>query len=177
MDVYLAPHNDDDVLWGTYTLLRYKPLVIVCLRSYIEASWPGGPVYQTREAETAKALEILGCEYVQWEIPDSAPDWDEVRRRLYALEDVERVWAPLPEENGHLHHNALAAAALQVFPQARLYATYTYGGGKSTIGEVVEPEPGWEELKRRAMACYVSQATHPATHLPFDTWDISEYLS
>ena len=177
MDLFLAPHNDDETLFGAYSCLRYHPLVIVCLRSFIEAGWPGGPGYEMRERETAMATEILGCDYVQWDIPDSAPDWDEARRRLYLLKGIERVWAPLPEDDGHLHHNALASIALQVFPQAKLYATYTYSGGKSTVGELVQPEPGWEELKRRAMSCYVSQAEHPATHLPFDTWAIDEYLT
>jgi LmbE family N-acetylglucosaminyl deacetylase len=147
------------------------------LRSFVEAGWPNGPTWQTREAETEAACRTLGCDYQQWDIPDNAPDWDDARDRLYALPDVGRVWAPLPENDGHLHHNGLAAVALQVFPHAELYATYTYKNGKSTVGALVEPEPGWEQTKREAMASYVSQATHPATHLPFDTWPIDEYLT
>ena len=115
-------------------------------------------------------------QYEQWGYPDNAPDWDEIGKRFGELTNkVNRVWAPLYEENGHAHHNMISLLARQAFPRLTFYSTYTYDGGKSTVGDRVQPVNGWVQRKREAMACYVTQATHHNTHLPFDTWAIDEY--
>lgn len=176
MNILLAPHNDDEVLFASYTCLRHKPKVIVVLRSFIEETWPG-PTWREREAETQAATQILGCEYEQWTWPDSNPPWDEIRGQLARLQP-DMVWAPLPEEDGHPHHNAVGEIARDLYPNVDFYSTYVRTGPtKTTTGTLVEPEPDWEALKRAAMGCYQTQANHPATHLPFDTWEIDEYIS
>jgi len=123
-----------------------------------------------------ESCEILGCDYVQWEHPDNTPDWERVKRDMGMLQP-ERVWAPLPEPGGHPHHNTIGQMALDLFPQTVFYSTYTHKYGKTTSGELVLPEPGWEQVKRDAMACYVSQANHPNTTAGFTEWAIDEYLT
>ena len=176
MNLYLAPHNDDESLWGSYTCLRHQPLVVVVLRSFVEATWPDGPGFAQRERETAAACAVLGCEYVQWTHEDSAPDWDAIRASMAELQP-ELVRAPLPEPGGHPHHNAIGNLALDLWPETLFYSTYTHKHGKTTTGELVMPEPGWEQMKRKAMDCYVSQAIHPYTQAAFNEWPIDEYLS
>ena len=175
-DLFLAPHNDDEALFGAYTLLRYRPQVIVVLRSFVEATWWPPVHYETREEETRQSCAVLGCDYLQWEYPDNAPQWGLVEASLTLL-NPDRVWAPLPEPGGHPHHNAIGALARDLWPHTTYYATYTHAAGKTTTGEKVQPEPGWEALKREAMACYRSQATHPQTYPGFTEWPIDEYLS
>ena len=178
MNLLLSPHNDDETLFAAYTCLRYKPLVFTCLRSFIEADWSNGPTWEVREKETAAACAILGCSYVQSTMPDKTPDWEALKRELENLEEKpEYVFAPLSEPGGHPHHNAIGEVAREVFPTVYYYSTYTHAGGKTTTGTLVEPEPGWEALKRQAMVCYASQATHPMTQAAFNEWAIDEYLS
>lgn len=173
--VFLSPHNDDETLFGAYTLLRYRPRVVVVLRSYVEEKWnPPGPTFEVRERETAAACEILGVEWEQWPIRDDAPDWDEVERRFTNFR-AEHVFAPWVEPGGHPHHNAIGTIAARVFPAITWYTTYTHARGRTTGIEVV-PEPGWEEIKRRALACYPSQAGHPRTAGGF-RWPITEYTA
>jgi LmbE family N-acetylglucosaminyl deacetylase len=175
-DLVIAPHNDDEALFCAYPCMEFSPLVIVVLRSFVEARWSPPVLYETREWETKKACEVLGCEYQLWGFPDNDPPWPAIRDALEGLHP-ERVWAPLLEDGGHPHHNALGALAATLWPQTVFYATYTHAGGKTTTGTRVVPKEGWEERKREAMACYESQATHPQCAVAFSEWSIDEYLT
>lgn len=166
--IFLSPHNDDETLFGAYTLLRYRPLVVICLRSFVQdAIWKNGVSWKTREAETAAAMDVLGCRWVQWEFSDLEPDWPTLKAELRRL-DPTRVWAPAVEKEGHSHHNRIGGLAHELF-QSRVvhYLTYTRRG-KSASGKRVAAEPGWRELKRRALDCYVSQRNEPRTQAHFE---------
>ncbi len=176
MNLFVSPHNDDEALFGAYVCIPHKPLVVVVLRSFVEAGWVDGPGYAERELESEASCKVLGCELEQWTHEDSNPDWDAVRASMEALEP-ERVWAPLPEPGGHPHHNVIGEMALELWPQTVFYSTYTHKYGKTTTGDLVTPEPGWEEIKRRAMSCYASQIRHPNTQVAFTGWAIDEYLT
>jgi LmbE family N-acetylglucosaminyl deacetylase len=175
-NIFIAPHNDDEALFGAFTCLRYKPKIITVLRSYVESNWRPAVYFETRERESAAAAKVLGCQYEQWHFPDNTPDWQEIAGAMSKLAP-ERVWAPLPEEGGHPHHNAIAEIAATLWPYVVYYATYTHARGKTTTGFRVIPRPGWERRKRAAMACYVSQATHPMCAVAFSEWPIDEYLT
>lgn len=173
MKLFLSPHNDDETLFGAYTLLRHHPLVLVCFdgrrrRGYVSSA--------ERERETAAAMEILGCPFIQMHIPCDPPDWEALRDELIKY-DPTNVWAPLPEDDGHSHHNGVGSLAMQLWPaRTSYYATYTMFGGKTTLGDKVEPEEGWPELKRRALNCYRSQWSKPGTAPHFER-DQDEYLT
>lgn len=165
MKVFLSPHNDDESLFGAFSLLREHPLVVICLRSQTQASRGDEITYQQRERETACAMNILGCEHVQWPVSDLDPDWADVRERLEDLDatmHITDVYAPAWEPNGHLQHNVIAKMALDVFGHDRVarYLTYTTLG-KSKRGVQVEYEPAWVLLKLQALECYQSQIVHP----------------
>lgn len=172
MKYLLAPHNDDEALFATYTLLRHQPTVVVCLDGWRGRRWDV-PV-DVRAAETAAALAVLGCPpHIQLSLP---PDWGTLADALeIVLADAEHVWAPLPEEDGHSHHNRVGELAMQMFPgRCTLYATYTMTGGKTTVGRLVPYEDGWPELKRAALSCYASQLARPGTRPHFER-SLDEY--
>lgn len=177
MNLFLSPHNDDEALFGAYSCLRYKPLVLVCLRSGVEESWNPPVHYETRELESWASCAVLGCEYKQLLHDERHPDWNALRYDLGYF-DPALVFAPLPEPlAGHPHHDAIGRMAGELWPdRVRYYATYT-SNGKTTRGDIVQPEPGWEELKRDALACYTSQRTHPNTQAAFNSWPLDEYLT
>jgi LmbE family N-acetylglucosaminyl deacetylase len=166
--IFLAPHNDDETLFGSFTLLREKPHVVVCLKSMVQELRGLGITAAQREAETDAALQALGLsEWTQWQIPDSEPDWDEIEARFRALR-AERFFAPAFEEEGHAHHNAIAEIAQRVFPRRKLtsYLTYTEHE-RSWKGKLVPFEPEWVILKLRALSCYRSQIYEASTQAHF----------
>ena len=181
--LFLAPHNDDETLFGTFTLLRHQPFVVVCLRSFrmADASYPGGVKveYAERAMETAMAMRTLGCLWQQWDFSDADPNWDHLHVKLEQLRDGRIEWttvhAPEWETGGNDQHNTLAEIALEVFGVERMrsYLTYT-ASGKSRWGMEVSWEPEWIPIKHHALACYKSQAMHPLTRAHFLD-DIREY--
>ena len=161
--LFLSPHNDDETLFGAFTLLRDRPRVITVLRSFVQEQRGTGVTYQEREAETQAALDVLGSpQWEQWTYSDADPSWPEIRERLASL-DADRVYAPAVEQGGHEHHNAVGALADELWPgKVTFYTTYT-SRGRSTGPDAVAWEHEWVLLKLRALACYRSQIANPGT--------------
>jgi LmbE family N-acetylglucosaminyl deacetylase len=151
--VFLSPHNDDETLFGSFTLLRERPRVITVLRSHVQEQRGTGVTYQEREAENAAALEVLGiAEWEQWTYPDDDPPWSEIRDRLASV-PAERVYAPAIERRGHAHHNAIGELANAAWPGKVIhYTTYTTWG-RTRRGDEVPWEHEWVLLKLRALSC------------------------
>lgn len=180
MHVLLSPHNDDEALFASYVCLRYRPRVIVALDGGKPTRrWMADP--ETRVAESAAAMDVLGCEFDHLGFPVDIEDWSVVRERLREeISEPERVWAPLPELDGHRHHNRLAEAAVALWPgRVSFYSTYHVDAkgwpNRSVVGEPVEVEDGWEELKRKALACYPSQSEAEGTAMHFER-PLDEYV-
>jgi LmbE family N-acetylglucosaminyl deacetylase len=175
--VFIAPHNDDEALFGCYTLLRHKPDVIVVLRS-LKQEIDYGITSTTREAESAKALRILGCPHEQWAFTDVAPDWRAIRDRIQTLANVyDHCYAPACEQGGQRDHTFVGAFALAAFGPDRTtqYLTYTTAG-KSMNGTPVPAEDGWPEIKRTVLDCYRSQIELPGT-APHFTRPLDEFYA
>lgn len=176
MDLFLAPHHDDETLFGAFTILRYQPHVIICTRSDLQESRGTGITNATRERETQEALRWLGDPtYEFWGHSDIDPDRGELERRLRAYEIDGRVFAPAIEEDGHEHHSMIGQIALDVFgDRVQPYLTYRRGHGRS-VGTEVPFEPGWPARKMRALACYESQIALPSTEYWFLDSTLREY--
>jgi LmbE family N-acetylglucosaminyl deacetylase len=174
----LAPHNDDEALFASYLLLRHRPHVVVCLRSHVQEQRGYGITALEREAETDCALTKLGVGWEQWPYLDSRPDWAAIRKRIRELAaGYDHVFAPAPEQDGHEQHTRIGEIASEVCGgKVTHYLTYTRGGGRSTWGVPVQAAPGWDWVKRDALACYESQAAHPSTAAHF-TGPIGEYVA
>lgn len=187
--VLLAPHHDDETLFAAFQILRVKPLVIICTRALVQEQ--RGYTFQRdgetlpitplqRELETAAAMDVLGVEWEQWDIPDNqGGTMHPLRNKIEALAaDYYHCIAPAFEPGGHDDHNLVAAYANVAFEsdednRLTRYLTYTRSHGRSTGGQRVEFEPGWPALKMRALACYESQIQHPSTrdHFMGDLWE------
>lgn len=194
--LFLSPHNDDETLYGAYTLLREKPLVVVCYESKKQEIY--GITKQMRQKETSNAMEILGCEWVQLLFPDNE-DWEEeLEKTLYDHllsdprsqkiegESWDTIYAPADEgQNGNDQHRIIGQIADRLWPDKVVhYLTYTWPDGQSTDGTDVPyktwdwtkpQEESWAELKYQAMECYKSQITLPSTAPHFNNHDMREY--
>lgn len=186
LDVLIAPHNDDEVLFTTFLLLRYKPHVVVCLRSHKQDN-----NWARRELETAAAMEKLGCTWEQWQHPDVAPDWPSVKRMIDDLANrYERCFAPYPRfaangwsndepqpRDGVKQHDRIGEIAQESFGEGRYvgYLTYTKAG-KDEGGNKVPFDPEWPLLKLEALALYKSQIFRPEI-VPHFLGGLQEYVA
>lgn len=163
--VFLAPHPDDETLFGAFTLLREKPLVVSVLSCGAH-----------RTLEFAAAMKTLGIDDISvWgAYQEAAPDWSAIRDRIRALR-ADHIYAPAADPDGNVHHNELARAAVGAAPRVTHYLTYT-SAGKQTSRCSVPYEREWIGLKLRALACYESQYSNPS-HAPHFIRDQSEYTA
>jgi LmbE family N-acetylglucosaminyl deacetylase len=160
LKLFVAPHNDDETLFGCWTLLREKPLVVVVFDGHVQASRGFGVSAEQRRAETRAACNILGVEVGFLGFSDADPPGDvDLYHRLAGLYGhAEAVYAPANENGGHAQHNLVHRACLCLTNVNRRerYLTYTKAG-KSTSERPVPFEGSWIGLKLRALACYESQ--------------------
>lgn len=158
MNLFLAPHNDDETLFGAFTLMREKPHVVVLTDSYIQPNRGEvgcGPI--DRMFETKKAMEILGCSYLQVGIRDDSFSQEVLGDILSRFHGFDKVYVPALQ-GGNIHHDLTCVVATKVFGEkCKYYTTYTktelYTKGKQEIVPTVEEL----ELKNKAMECYTSQ--------------------
>lgn len=172
MKLLLSPHNDDEALFASYICLREQPHVVVALNGGRKRNYP---VPEERVAESAAAMDVLGCDFDHLWVPCDPADWESVERRLLMLldgDEPERVWAPLPEPNGHRHHNRLAGVAIKLWPdRVSFYSTYRVINDwpiRSTHGYPVATEADWPQLKRQALDCYATQIASDGTRMHFE---------
>lgn len=166
-----APHGDDESLFAAYTVLRFRPRVVVVLDC--------GP---TRMVETERALDMLGVtEWEQWPFHDRAPDWAAVENAMRLTDErlePTRVFAPAVELGGHDHHNHVGHLAEGVFgDRVTSYLTYVRGEGRSTSTAESAYENGWPALKAAALECYRSQRADPVTAAWFADGETREWYA
>jgi LmbE family N-acetylglucosaminyl deacetylase len=180
MNLFLSPHNDDETLFGSFTILRHAPHVVVCLRSDVQEK-RGGPPASRRESETDRALFWLRAP--SWEQlltldtdPDYGPKLVDDFERLDKTHRPEKVWTPAIENEGHEQHNGVTLAAMIVFGE-RLQPYMTYQRGNlGSRGVEVPFESSWIESKLRAMSCYGSQHEIENTRPWFLDATLREYV-
>lgn len=169
MRLFLAPHNDDEALFGAFTLLKEHPIVIVVTDSHIQWNRGDGITADQRWQETCNAMRVLGCTSVRLGLKDSEfTTTEELKRHLDAYNRAtvfDVVYAPALQR-GHPHHDLVHLAAHKVFgSRVRDYSTYSRIEPSACKGK-----PGWtrvdgdHELKAQALACYPSQFARSQHH-------------
>lgn len=186
----LAPHADDETLFAAFTILKFVPDIAVVHVPRDDDE------QRERMSELRQALVELGVgTAVHWvggyegEQCHSLRSWLEQRcppRSIHERaqsDDVvyfDHVFAPAVERDGHVEHNRVGKAALEVFGEDRVtsYLTYTRTGGRSRDGREVPYEPEWIARKLCALAAYRSQHAHPARAPWFvDLIDLREWYA
>lgn len=170
-NLFISPHNDDETLFGAFTLCREAAdiQVVVMFDGYVQAT-RGEPVtWEERRAETVAALKELGVVKppIFAAFGDDAINWNHVHNYVRcfsrSLQPSDIAYIPLCEYNGHEQHNRLSEICTTHFnAQAEVriqqYTTYTTMG--RSIGSIrIHPQPDWVIRKLRALACYKSQIT------------------
>lgn len=160
--ILLSPHDDDSALFAAFTCQREKPLIVVCLDSWIQPNRGElGCSAGERAAENAAAHAYFRCETLRLGLRDDmATTGDELADLFLELAgtlDIDTVYAPAIQ-GGNRHHDWVAETALQVFGvKVRQYTTYTKTELWTTGNIEIVPTERELELKRRALDCYASQ--------------------
>jgi LmbE family N-acetylglucosaminyl deacetylase len=168
MKLFISPHNDDETLFGAFTLLREHPLVLVVTDSYIQFNRGDGISARQRRDETIEAMHILGCSTFFAGLRDDQLDEQSLRKLFESLTGFEEVYVPMPYQNGNPHHNLIGQIASVILPHTTFYATYTKDNLYKTGKTEIEPKPDELELKFRALQCYKTQLNLPSTRPHFE---------
>lgn len=167
LKILLAPHNDDEALFAAYTIMREKPLVIICTDGYIQGL-RGDPITaEQRREETLAAMAVLGMPEVRFlGIKDTELTPELLEKELEALTSLMRipevVYAPAIQ-GGNGQHDMVGMVASKLFSNVIHYTTYTrtelWTQGKTEIIPTLEEI----QLKNMALDCYQSQIDLSAT--------------
>jgi hypothetical protein len=173
MKLLLSPHDDDQVLWCAWTILREEPTVCIVYDSFVQtARGVEGCDAQSRKIESIKAQhELFPPDPVYPHAFRGKSDLFDLGLRddtdyapAYIRSEIQRqtnmtyteVWAPAYEEGGHDQHNVVARVG-DLFEAegcvVHRYLTYTRGGGKSRNEPYRDGRigrPGVEVLPRSA---------------------------
>lgn len=168
MKLFLSPHNDDETLFGAYTLLREKPLVVIVTDSFIQANRGEDITADQRWEETKKSMEILGCSVMRLGIRDDVIDEYEVKDKLQRFYGFKTIFAPAIQ-GGNKDHDLVGKIAKEIFgDKVMQYCTYSKTDLSIEGSVKVTPRVGDEELKEKALQCYQSQINLPATRPHFE---------
>jgi LmbE family N-acetylglucosaminyl deacetylase len=161
--ILLSPHNDDETLFAAYTILREKPLVIICTDSHRQAHL--GVTADQRILETVRAMTVLRAPVAFLSIPDVGLTREILDERLSLLLPCEplRVYAPALD-GGNADHDLVGSYAVATFHNVVLYRTYAKDRLYLPEGGAVVPTEDEMRLKERAIDCYRSQLSINRPH-------------
>lgn len=175
MKLFLAPHNDDEALFGAYTIMREKPLVVIVTDSWIQYLRGDGITAEQRKKESQEAMKILSVPLEFLGIRDNELSEKVLMKRLKQYRPT-LVYAPLPNSK-NFHHNLVGKTAYRLWPNKIIfYSTYT----KESLvprGEIeVRPTQEEIELKNKVLDSYKSQIKRNGPHFRA-VRNRSEYLN
>lgn len=170
--LFIEPHQDDATLYGFYTLLRVKPLIVSVTSSFIQPERGEiGCDAETRNREAIEAAKIAGCPIVFLNIRDTELTEEILRDRLKGF-NPETVYIPAQHENGNPQHNLIGKVALELFGHKKCeqYCTYVRGDFNIVKGSYeVKPIHNEARLKNQALDCFKSQLALPSTRPHFES--------
>lgn len=167
MKLFLSPHDDDQVLFGAFTLMREKPLVVICTDSWIQYNRGENITAEQRAEETISAMELLGCPVVRLGIRDDIIDEWALTHALERFGNFERIFAPALQ-GGNPVHDLVSNVAQKLFFNVKYYCTYSKDALYTTGSQEIISTPEEYSLKERALDCFQSQINLPATKPHFE---------
>lgn len=166
--IFLSPHNDDEALFGAYTLMRLKPLVIIVTDSYIQPlRGDSSCAADVRRQETIEAMKLAGCPVLFLGIKDTELNETTLRERLQGF-NPETIYAPAIQ-GGNPQHDIVGKVAMELFgTRCERYTTYTKTDLYTTSNFEIVPSHPEVLLKNKMLDCYKSQLTLLSTAPHFE---------
>lgn len=164
----IFPHNDDEVLFFAYSLMREKPLVLLITDSFIQPNrGEKGCSAAERRQETIEACKLLGCPVVFAGLRDDSLDKCQIEGVLQRFHGFDKVFAPAIQ-GGNAQHDLIGEAVKKWRPDTIQYTTYTKTELWTTGRTEIVPTEAENELKIKAMGCYPSQLNLGSTRPHFN---------
>ena len=168
MQIFLSPHNDDEALFGAYTIMREKPMVVVVTHSTLQ-----GNNGHKRAMESYKAMKVLEAPVCFLGIDEDKLTEDTLYKKLLTFPFDTFYYIPEYERDGNPHHNIVHETVRRMTDNYTVYQTYS-GLEDRAMGREIVPTEKELELKKKAMACYKTQIENPNTAHYFETY--AEYV-
>ena len=161
MNLFIAPHNDDEALFGAFTLMREHPLVVIVTDSWIQRNRGTSITADERWLETKNAMDSLGCSVIRLGIRDDVIDEWSVKDKLSRFYGFDHVYAPAVQ-GGNKDHDLIGKIAEEIFGHTmtvvfKQYSTYASGEFYNPGHIPVTPTEQEIELKNKALQFYTSQ--------------------
>lgn len=179
--LFLSPHSDDEALFGAFTIMREKPLVVVATDSYIQELRGDDITFEQRRSETKRAMEKLGVESHFLGIADNAFTGEALVSALENapenIRNAEVVYAPMIE-GGNKIHDIVGEVADEMFDSVFHYSTYTKTRPYPAGDIEVKPTAEERKLKNEILEEYHTQKNHKYNKTYFQHAKIrNEYFS
>ena len=158
MTLFIATHNDDEALWGAFTLLRENPVVLIVTDSWIQYNrGETACSANARWQETLKAMETLGCPVIRGGIRDDILNEWHLRNLLEKFHGFNTVYAPAIQ-GGNNQHDLVGKVCDDLFKEkCKHYTAYTKEETYTKGNIEIKPSEQELALKDKALACYKSQ--------------------
>lgn len=157
MDLFISPHNDDAALFGAYTLMRKKPLVLTVTDSWIQSNRGEVCSADDRWNEDVEAMKILNCPIIRLGLRDDLLIEDHLKQAFIRFVNFDRIYVPALQ-GGNSQHDMIGRVATAIFGiKCIYYPTYTKSELYTIGGFEIVPTIEEIELKNKALDCYKSQ--------------------
>jgi len=168
MNLFISPHNDDETLFGAFTLMREKPLVVIVTDSWIQANRGDNNTADQRWEETKAAMAMIGLSVIRLGIRDDIISEWHTEEKLRMFTGFNKVYAPAIQ-GGNPHHDLIGKIAQDIFGD-KVIQYSTYAPGEFYTKGLVEIAPVGSELivKEKMLTCYKSQLALEATKPHFE---------
>lgn len=148
MKIFLAPHNDDECLFGLDILIEERPLVIIVTHSTLQ-----GDNGFERALESYKAIKDLGLSICYLQIDEDKLTEEAIVDKLKYFYTTDVVY--IPKESDNPQHNLVRETAKKIFRNTYEYENYLNG--------VVNKETKYPEIRKKVLKHYQTQINIPDT--------------
>ena len=170
MNIFLAPHSDDETLFGSFIIQRAKPLIVVCTDGTSHERKFGIPIEQRRN-ESREAAKIMGVDIEFLGIAEEDLTFTTlvhaIAEKIHVLNAV--VFAPT-KTGGNPHHDIVSDCG-NIW-----YGNYSKDSLVPSGQVAIIPTEEEKRIKEQALSVYTSQLRINPHHFAA-VKGVPEYLS
>jgi LmbE family N-acetylglucosaminyl deacetylase len=157
MNLFIAPHNDDETLFGAFTIMREKCPVVIVTDSWLQFNRGQAVTANQRWAESCASADILRCPIYRLGIRDDCLWEPQLIEALRKFECFDKVYAPAIQ-GGNIQHDITNRAAHAIWGDNVIeYTTYTKTELWTKGNVEIKPTPEEIARKNEALMCHESQ--------------------
>jgi len=151
--ILLAPHPDDEALFASFIVMRYKPRVVVVTNGDANPSIPP----EMRMSESIMGMDAIGSHVEFLELSESTPE-NEFKDALQSfVGPLDGTFFAPYKQGGHRHHDWVYDVVSYCKRSAIYYSTYSKQSLKPQGQLAIIPTEDEIKFKDLALSKYESQ--------------------